>query len=93
VSSDVTRGELMGYAAQCSVVNLFKPKLLLSRSHVGCDTLHSQSATLATEATSHIVVCLVDNNVSGKYEGVSKIFRTGAAIYTAVVVARSTGIC
>jgi hypothetical protein len=26
-----------------------------------------------------------------KYEGVSKIFRTGDAIYTAVVVARSTG--
>jgi hypothetical protein len=26
-----------------------------------------------------------------KYEAVSKIFRTGAAIYTAVVVARSTG--
>jgi hypothetical protein len=25
------------------------------------------------------------------YEGVSKIFRTGAAIYTAVVLARSTG--
>jgi hypothetical protein len=25
------------------------------------------------------------------YEGVSKIFRTGASIYTAVVVARSTG--
>jgi hypothetical protein len=27
-----------------------------------------------------------------RYEGVSKIFPTGAAIYTAVVVARSTGI-
>jgi hypothetical protein len=25
------------------------------------------------------------------YEGVSKIFRTGATIYTAVVVAQSTG--
>jgi hypothetical protein len=28
---------------------------------------------------------------SSKYEVVSKIFRTGAAIYTEVVVARSTG--
>jgi hypothetical protein len=26
------------------------------------------------------------------YEGVSKVLRTGAAIYTEVVVARSTGI-
>jgi hypothetical protein len=30
-------------------------------------------------------------NVIYEYEGVSKIFRTGAAIYTAVVVARNTG--
>jgi hypothetical protein len=29
--------------------------------------------------------------LSDNYEGVSKIFQTGAAIYTAVVVARSTG--
>jgi hypothetical protein len=29
-------------------------------------------------------------SVPALYEGVSKIFRTGAAIYTAVVVARST---
>jgi hypothetical protein len=32
-------------------------------------------------------------NTNLLYEVVSKIFRTGAAIYTAVVVARSTGRC
>ena len=32
--------------------------------HVGWDTLISHSATLAKEATSHFVICLVFNNVS-----------------------------
>jgi hypothetical protein len=48
---------------------------------------------VATAAVIAIVAAVVQGRMysDGVYEGTSKIFRTGAAIYTAVVVARSTG--
>jgi hypothetical protein len=39
---------------------------------------------------SELCVFLHDAQLSRIYEGESKIFRTGAAIYTEVVVARNT---
>jgi hypothetical protein len=52
----------------------------------------SNFISLVAESVVRIAIPRNDAYVSLQYEGVTKVFWTGAAIYTAVVVARSTGV-